>query len=89
MITSNLDFDEWDQAFPANRILGVATLDRLRHAAYRVVLDGDSFRAPRDPAQAPKPPIPKHPKNRNLRPRSRPVLGSSRWRHYGDHGWRL
>lgn len=61
IITSNLDFDEWDQAFPANRMLGAATLDRLRHAAYRVVLDGDSFRAPRDPAQAPKTTLAKTP----------------------------
>jgi DNA replication protein DnaC len=46
IITSNLDFDEWGDAFP-NRLLGAATLDRLRHGAYRVVLDGDSYRAPR------------------------------------------
>jgi DNA replication protein DnaC len=46
IITSNLDFPEWGEAFP-NRLLGAATLDRLRHGAYRVVLDGDSYRAPR------------------------------------------
>lgn len=46
IITSNLDFGEWHDAFP-NRLLGAATLDRLRHDAYRVVLDGDSYRAPR------------------------------------------
>jgi DNA replication protein DnaC len=46
IITSNLDFPEWGEAFP-NRLLGAATLDRLRHRAYRVVLDGDSYRAPR------------------------------------------
>ncbi len=45
--TSNLDFDEWPDAFPANRMLGAATLDRLRHGAYRIVLDGDSYRAPK------------------------------------------
>ncbi len=33
MVTSNLDFSEWGD-FPANRMLGVATLDRLRHGAY-------------------------------------------------------
>jgi len=43
----NLDFDEWGDAFPANRMLGAATLDRLRHGAYRVVLDGESYRAPK------------------------------------------
>jgi len=44
---SNLDFAEWDQAYPANRLLASATLDRLRHNAYCLVLDGESFRAPR------------------------------------------
>jgi DNA replication protein DnaC len=46
-VTSNLDFSEWDQAFPASRLLASATLDRLRHNAYCLVLDGESFRAPR------------------------------------------
>ena len=50
IITSNLDFSEWGEAFP-NKLLGAATLDRLRHRAYQVVLDGKSYRAPR-PAQA-------------------------------------
>jgi hypothetical protein len=43
----NLDFTEWDQAFPANRLLASATLDRLRHNAYCLVLDGHSYRAPK------------------------------------------
>ena len=47
MLTSNFDFAEWGDVFPANRMLGVATLDRLRHGAYRLILEGDSFRAPR------------------------------------------
>ncbi len=47
IVTSNLDFTEWDQAFPANRLLASATLDRLRHNAYCLVLDGDSYRAPK------------------------------------------
>lgn len=47
ILTSNLDFPEWGDAFAANRILGAATLDRLRHGAYRVILDGESYRAPR------------------------------------------
>ena len=46
MLTSNLDFGEWGDAFP-NQLLGAATLDRLRHGAYRVVLDGKSYRSPR------------------------------------------
>jgi DNA replication protein DnaC len=46
IVTSNLDFDEWGDAFP-NKILGAATLDRLRHGAYRVILDGKSFRSPK------------------------------------------
>lgn len=52
IVTSNLDFSEWGEAFP-NRLLGAATLDRLRHNAYRVTLDGDSFRAPRPIPEAP------------------------------------
>jgi|CXWL01.1.fsa_nt_gi DNA replication protein DnaC len=46
LVTSNLDFPEWGDAFP-NRLLGAATLDRLRDGAYRIVLDGDSHRKPR------------------------------------------
>jgi DNA replication protein DnaC len=34
IVTSNLDFSEWDQAFPNNRLLACATVDRLRHNAY-------------------------------------------------------
>jgi len=46
IVTSNLDFKEWGDAFP-NRLLGAATLDRLRHGAYLLVLDGESYRSPR------------------------------------------
>ena len=46
IVTSNLDIPEWIDAFP-NRILGEATIDRLRHGAYTVVLDGKSYRSPR------------------------------------------
>lgn len=53
IITSNLDFPEWGDAFP-NRLLGAATLDRLRHGAYRVILDGESYRAPRPLPEAAK-----------------------------------
>ena len=53
MVTSNLDFAEWGDAFP-NRLLGAATLDRLRHNAYRVVLEGESYRKPKPlPGQSP------------------------------------
>jgi DNA replication protein DnaC len=47
VLTSNLDLAEWGDAFPANRMLGAATLDRLRHGAYRIVLDGESYRTPK------------------------------------------
>lgn len=47
LITSNLDFNEWGDAFP-NRLLAAATLDRLRHHAHRIVLDGHSFRGGHD-----------------------------------------
>ncbi|WP_411716488.1 ATP-binding protein [Paraburkholderia caribensis] len=47
LLTSNLDFSEWGDAFPDNRILGAATRDRLRHGAYRVVIEGESFRKPK------------------------------------------
>jgi DNA replication protein DnaC len=43
----NLDLTEWGDAFPDNRILGAATLDRLRHGAYRIVIEGESFRKPK------------------------------------------
>jgi DNA replication protein DnaC len=46
VITSNLDFSEWGEAFP-NKLLGAATVDRLLHGAYRVILDGNSYRRPR------------------------------------------
>jgi hypothetical protein len=52
-MTSNLDYDEWDQAFVTNRLLASATLDRLRHNAYCLELDGPSYRDPKVPP-APK-----------------------------------
>ena len=53
IITSNLDFNEWGEAFP-NKLLGAATLDRLRHRAHLVELDGKSYRSPRPVDQAPE-----------------------------------
>jgi hypothetical protein len=44
IVTSNLDVPEWPDAFP-NRILGAATIDRLCHGAYKVVLEGKSYRS--------------------------------------------
>ena len=53
IITSNLDFAEWGAAFP-NKLMGAATLDRLRDGAYRIVLDGESRRKPRPMPQTPE-----------------------------------
>lgn len=49
----NLDFTEWGDAFP-NKLLGASTLDRLRHGAYRLVMDGESYRKPRPLKKPPK-----------------------------------
>jgi len=62
VITSNLDFAEWGDAFP-NRLLGAATLDRLRHNAYRIVLDGESYRTPRLAPEGQKSALAKAPKS--------------------------
>jgi DNA replication protein DnaC len=61
LITSNLDLSEWGAAFP-NKLLGAATLDRLRHGAYRVLLDGDSYRKPRSVPEPAKREVAKHKK---------------------------
>lgn len=53
VVTSNLEFSEWTEAFP-NRLLGAAVIDRLRHGAYQVVLDGQTYRAPRPSHQSTK-----------------------------------
>ena len=50
IITSNLDFTEWGDAFP-NKLLGAATLDRLRHRAYQMAWEGPSYRALQQPAK--------------------------------------
>ena len=54
IVTSNLDFAEWDQAFPNNRLLASATVDRLRHNAYCIELEGPSGRNPKVPPAAAK-----------------------------------
>jgi len=58
---SNLDFSEWGEAFP-NKLLGASTLDRLRHAAYRLVLDGKSYRTPRSDYKPKNPTVEKRAK---------------------------
>jgi len=62
IVTSNLDLAEWGDAFP-NRLLGAATIDRLRHGAYKVVLDGKSYRCPRPAPKSQKTRAEKQPKN--------------------------
>lgn len=59
VLTSNLDFTEWGEAFASNKMIGAATLDRLRHGAYRVVLDGDSYRSLRPTSDKVKAPASK------------------------------
>ncbi len=44
LFTSNLALEEWQQAF-TNKLLGVATIDRLRHNANLVTLEGKSYRS--------------------------------------------
>jgi DNA replication protein DnaC len=66
ILTSNLDFSEWGDAFP-NRLLGAATLDRLRHGAYRLLLEGQSYRAPK--------PLPEAISGSGTTPTHRPIKG--------------
>ncbi|MEX3583177.1 MAG: ATP-binding protein [Burkholderia sp.] len=56
ILTSNLALEELGAAFPDNRILGAATLDRLRHGAYRLAFEAKSQRDPK--------PMPHLPENR-------------------------
>lgn len=44
LITSNLQLEEWQQAF-TNKLLGIAIIDRLRQNAYQLILNGKSYRA--------------------------------------------
>lgn len=62
IVTSNLDIPEWTDAFP-NRILGEATVDRLRHGAYTVVLEGKSYRSPRPASKSARIACQKSPEN--------------------------
>ena len=58
VVTSNSTSPRWDQAFPGNRLLASATVDRLRHNAYCLTLDGASYRAPDRGRTRPKQPLP-------------------------------
>lgn len=61
IITSNLDLNEWTDAFP-NKLLGSATIDRIRHGAHCVILDGKSFRAAKPLPKSQKKEVTKQPK---------------------------
>ncbi len=53
IVTSNLDMSTWGDAFP-NRLLGAATIDRLRHGAYKIFLEGKSYHAMKPDHKNPK-----------------------------------
>lgn len=44
VVTSNLTFGSWDQAFAGDAVLTAAMLDRLLHHAALVQIQGDSWR---------------------------------------------
>lgn len=44
MVTSNLNFGEWDKTLAEDRILTSALLDRLLHHAHVICIKGDSYR---------------------------------------------
>ena len=58
IVTSIQDIPEWTEAF-ANRILGEATIERLRHGACTVVLEGKIYRCPRSVSESSKTVVPK------------------------------
>lgn len=53
LITSNRDFDEWPALFN-EPLLASAALDRLRHHAHRITIQGPSYRGNTDPARSRK-----------------------------------
>jgi DNA replication protein DnaC len=59
VLTSNLDLEEWGAAFPANKMIAAATLDRLRHGAYKIELDGESYRSQKPASEKSRPPAAK------------------------------
>lgn len=44
ILTSNLNFGQWDQAFGKDSILTAAMLDRLLHHAHVIAIQGESYR---------------------------------------------
>jgi hypothetical protein len=59
---------------------------RLRHSAYRIVLNGDSFRMPRPMPEPDQTRLAKSAKrNASLSPFESAFYFTSNWRHYGDH----
>ena len=44
IMTSNLSFSTWDQAFAGDRVLTVAMLDRLLHHSHVIQIQGESYR---------------------------------------------
>ena len=44
IMTSNLSFSTWDQAFAGDRVLTAAMLRRLLHHAQVVQIQGESYR---------------------------------------------
>ena len=44
ILTSNLSFGQWDQAFAGDTVLTAALLDRLLHHAHVVQIQGESYR---------------------------------------------
>jgi len=87
VITSNLDFAEWGEAFN-NKLLGAATLDRIRHGAYKVILEGRSYRSSRKRRHL-KTALPVRRKTPNFSMRPNPgnatqggsIRGAHRWLH--------
>lgn len=43
ILTSNRDFSEWPMVF-SNPLMGSAAMDRLVHRAYKITIEGDSYR---------------------------------------------
>ena len=44
ILTSNLNFGQWDQAFAGDSVLAAAMLDRLLHHSHVLALKGESYR---------------------------------------------
>ena len=44
ILTSNLSFGQWDEAFAGNTALTSAMLDRILHHSHVIQIKGDSYR---------------------------------------------